>query len=96
MKEIFPLTYPVFKALTRPAMIAGVSIEYLMLMIMVCLSCVIMFDDLRLLGLFVPLYSVGWVVFRTDHHLFAIWLQKQQLHDGYSRRFFGGHYYDAF
>jgi type IV secretion system protein VirB3 len=62
---------PLFGALTRPAMVAGVTFEYYMLNSM--LSMCVFIGLSPLYGLvFIPLYVFGWVVCRYDTHFFTL------------------------
>ena len=69
---------PIFGALTRPAMTAGVTFEYHMLNLTASMCVFIGLSPLYGL-VFVPLHLFGWVVCRYDIHFFKIC----------SKRFFG-------
>ena len=62
---------PVFGALTRPAMMAGVTFEYHMLNLMVSMCA---FIGLGILYgfIFFPLHVFGWLICRYDMHFFSI------------------------
>lgn len=62
---------PVFGALTRPAMTAGVTFEYHMINLMVSTSAFIGFGLLYGL-IFIPLHVFGWLICRYDMHFFTI------------------------
>jgi type IV secretory pathway VirB3-like protein len=72
MNRAYPSKAIIFLALTRPAMVWGVSIEYLFVCLVTTLSLIILTDHLSysLIGLF--LYLVGRVIFYWDHHLMTI------------------------
>ncbi|HAT1820904.1 TPA: VirB3 family type IV secretion system protein [Legionella pneumophila] len=62
---------PIFNALTRPAMIAGVTFEYHMLNLIVSMCVFIGLSPLYGL-IFIPLHVFGWLVCRYDTHFFTI------------------------
>lgn len=62
---------PIFNALTRPAMVGGVTFEYHMLNLMVSMSVFIGLSPLYGL-VFVPLHAFGWIVCRYDAHFFSL------------------------
>ena len=66
---------PVFNALTRPAMTAGVTFEYHMLNLMVSMCVFIGVSPLYGL-VFVPLHLFGWAVCRYDSHFFSILFKR--------------------
>ena len=71
------LVHPVFGALTRPVMTAGVSFDY-HLMNLIVSSCVFIGMGNLLYGLvFVPVHALGLAVFHYDAHFFAIFRTKQ-------------------
>ncbi|MDP3704611.1 MAG: VirB3 family type IV secretion system protein [Legionellaceae bacterium] len=73
--------HPLFNALTRPAMVAGVTFEYHMLNLMVSMCLFIGLSPLYGL-VFFPLHVFGWMVCRYDLHFFTIcakWLRLPQV-----------------
>ena len=66
------LIHPVFGALTRPAMYAGVSFDYHMMNLMVSMSAFISMHNLLYGLLFIPIHTVGLAVFYYDVHFFSI------------------------
>ncbi|MBA2649676.1 MAG: VirB3 family type IV secretion system protein [Legionella sp.] len=66
---------PIFGALTRPAMTAGVTFEYHMLNLIVSM-CVFIGVSPLYGFIFMPLHLFGWVVCRYDVHLFAIYFKR--------------------
>ena len=62
---------PIFGALTRPAMTAGVTFEYHMMNLMASMCIFIGIGPIYGL-IFVPLHFFGWVVCRYDTHFFTI------------------------
>jgi type IV secretion system protein VirB3 len=71
-------TNPVFGALTRPAMTAGVTFEYHGLNLMLSVCTFIAMGNLLYGLMFIPLHAFGWLVCRYDTHFFTL----------ISRRFF--------
>lgn len=66
---------PIFGALTRSAMTAGVAFEYHMLNLMVSMCAFIGLSPLYGF-IFVPLHVFGWVVCRYDIHFFSICFKR--------------------
>ena len=62
---------PIFGALTRPAMAAGVTFEYHMLNLMISMCVFIGLSPLYGF-IFIPLHIFGWAVCRYDMHFFSI------------------------
>lgn len=62
---------PVFGALTRPAMAAGVTFEYHMLNMIISMCAFIGIAPLYG-AIFFPLHVFGWVVCLYDSHFFMI------------------------
>lgn len=61
----------IFGALTRPAMFAGVTIEYHALNVMLSMTAFIALNPLY--GLIViPLHAFGWIVCRDEPRFFSI------------------------
>lgn len=66
---------PLFGALTRPAMAAGVTYEYHLLNIMGSMCAFIGID--MVWGLvFIPLHVFGWLICRYDLHFFTLCSKK--------------------
>jgi type IV secretion system protein VirB3 len=66
------LIHPVFGALTRPVMTAGVSLDYHMMNLIVSSCAFIGMGNLLYGLLFVPVHAVGLAVFHYDAHFFSI------------------------
>ncbi|MDF1796451.1 MAG: VirB3 family type IV secretion system protein [Coxiellaceae bacterium] len=74
-----PLTIsPLFVGLTRPAMIGGVSMEYLGVSAMVCLCGYILFFSPLFLVLYIPLHLFGVILSAIDHHIFRLLIKKTE------------------
>lgn len=69
---------PVFNALTRPAMTAGVTFEYHMLNLIVSMCAFIGISPFYGL-IFIPLHTFGWVVCHYDQHFFSILFKRFHL-----------------
>jgi type IV secretion system protein VirB3 len=69
---------PLFGALTRPAMTAGVTFEYHILNLMASMSAFIAISPLFGL-IFIPLHVFGWMVCRFDTHFFTICYKRLSL-----------------
>ncbi|MDP3559113.1 MAG: VirB3 family type IV secretion system protein [Legionellaceae bacterium] len=65
------MIHPIFGALTRPAMTAGVTFEYHMLNLMASMCVFIGVSPLYGL-MFIPLHVFGWLVCQYDIHFFSI------------------------
>ena len=62
---------PLFAALTRPAMVGGVTYEYHLLNLMMSMCLFIALSPLY--GLFfIPVHVFGWVVCWYDMHFFSL------------------------
>lgn len=64
--------HPVFGALTRPVMSAGVSFDYHMMNLIVSTCAFIGLNNLLYGLMFIPVHAVGLVVFHYDPHFFTI------------------------
>jgi type IV secretion system protein VirB3 len=69
---------PLFGALTRPAMLAGVTLDYHLLNLMASMCAFIGFSPLYgLIGL--PVHAFGWLVCRYDRHFFTLCAKRLLL-----------------
>jgi type IV secretory pathway VirB3-like protein len=94
MSRLYPDKAVIFLALTRPAMVWGVSVEYLFACLVVTLSLVILSDHLSYSLVGLVFYAVGRVIFYWDHHLIGIlWRRGAQQRSALSR-LLGQVYYD--
>ncbi len=72
-KEIISLDInPVFGALTRPAMTAGVTFEYHMLNLVISMCAFVGLGNVLYGFIFFPLHAFGWMVCRFDGHFFTV------------------------
>ena len=65
-------THDLFGALTRPAMMAGVTFEYHSLNVILSMAAFIGFGNLLYGLMFVPLHILGWIVCREEALFFTI------------------------
>lgn len=63
---------PIFGALTRPAMTAGVTFEYHGLNLMVSVISFIVLGNVLYGLIFIPLHAFGWMVCRYDNQFFSV------------------------
>ena len=61
--------HPLFTGLTRPAMIFGVTVDYLSFSAMVAMCAFIMTSSVFAALIFIPLHVVGWIGCQFDHHI---------------------------
>jgi type IV secretion system protein VirB3 len=66
---------PIFGALTRPAMVGGVTFEYHMLNLMISMCVFIALSPVYGL-IFIPLHLFGWMVCWYDIHFFSICVSR--------------------
>ena len=71
-EEISLTMHPVFGALTRPAMTAGVTFEYHCLNLMLSVCAFIALGNLLYGLMFIPIHVFGWFVCRNDSAYFII------------------------
>lgn len=72
MKKITLDINPIFGALTRPAMTAGVPFEYHGLNLMLSVASFIVLNNLLYGLVFLPIHAFGWVVCRYDNQFFSL------------------------
>ncbi len=61
--------HPLFTGLTRPAMIFGVTVDYLSFSAMVAMCAFIMTSSVFAALIFIPLHVVGWIGCQFDLHI---------------------------
>ncbi len=69
---------PLFNALTRPAMIAGVTFEYHIINLIISMCSFIGLSPLYGF-IFIPAHLFGWAVCKYDLYFFAICMKKLKL-----------------
>ena len=72
MKNVSLEINPIFGALTRPAMTAGVTFEFHGLNLMISVISFILLDNLLYGLIFIPIHAFGWMVCRYDNQFFAV------------------------
>lgn len=70
--------HTIYGALTRPAMLAGVTIEYHLFNIMISMTAFIGLSPLYGL-IYLPLHAFGWAVSHYDPHFFMLCAKKLSL-----------------
>lgn len=65
-------TDPLFLALTRPAMVGGVTYAALLVCGVVSLETFLVSRNLLTLGLFAPMYALAWLVCRAEPRAFEL------------------------
>lgn len=66
---------PIFGALTRPAMTAGVTFEYHGINLMVSVASFIVLGNLLYGLIFIPIHVFGWMVCQYDNQFFSVALK---------------------
>ena len=67
---------PLFVGLTRPPMMMGVTIEYMLVAIFIPMVLFSFGQSFLYLLAFVPLYVLGWGLCRIDPNIFKILVKK--------------------
>jgi type IV secretion system protein VirB3 len=75
-QEIKITSNPVFGALTRPAMTAGVTYEYHGLNLMLSVCSFIAMGNILYGLMFIPLHAFGWLACYYDTHFFSIMYKR--------------------
>ncbi len=83
-------------ALTRPAMVMGVSLTYMGCIMMSVMSGFILFKSLWVLLWLIPLQLVGMAVCAIDHHIFDLLLGYGYLFNAANQRLWGCHSYEPY
>jgi len=66
------IVHPIFTGLTRPAMIVGVTVDYLSICVMVAMIGFILGNSPLYLMLYVPMHIVGYIACKFDPFCFRI------------------------
>jgi type IV secretion system protein VirB3 len=88
--------HTLFGALTRPAMTAGVTLEFYGINLMASVCAFIIFSNLLYGLVFIPLHVFGWLVCRHDARLFTIFMKKLQLPTMPNQPYWGVRSYEPF
>lgn len=63
---------PVFKALSRPAMMMGVDYDYILISGMIVMLAFIYTGNFLAFTLYFPLHLLGWILCRIDPFIFRL------------------------
>ena len=85
----------VFLGLTRPAMLLGVTVEYLSISFMITVSIFILTDSFRYLLLYFPLHLIGWLACQMDCHIFRLFSKRWECQVSPNKSLWGCQSYDA-
>lgn len=72
MEDSEMIVNPLFGALTRPALTAGVTLEVFGINLIIAMSLLIATGNLLYALCYVPLHIVGWQICRIDPHFFNV------------------------
>lgn len=89
-------THTVFGALTRPAMTAGVTLEYHGFNLMVSVCAFIAMGNLLYGLVFIPFHVFGWMVCRHDARWFATVMKWLKLPSMPNQSYWGVRSYEPF
>lgn len=67
---------PLFTGLTRPAMVMGITLDYVCFSVVGVLCLFILTNSPLALTLYFPLHLLGWLICKIDPALFAILLKQ--------------------
>lgn len=67
---------PIYRVLTRPPMIFGVTLDYAALMSLFTLCLWLLANNFFYLLLYVPLHVVGWIACRFDPNSLNVWAKS--------------------
>ena len=95
MSNTYPEKATLFLALTRPAMILGVSIEYLFFSLSTTLALVILMNRLGFFWVGFVFYVLGRIIFYWDCHLITIIIKRLPQQHKHLSRILGQTYYEV-
>ena len=95
MSALYPEKATLFLALTRPAMILGVSIEYLFFSLSATLALIILTNRLGFFLVGFIFYVLGRVVFYWDGHLITIIIRSLSQQGKQLTKILGQAYYEV-
>lgn len=87
---------PIFTGLTRPAMMMGVTLEYMSICAMAALCCFIMGDSPLYLSVYLPLHVFGWVLCKIDPNIFRILMKRADCVYAPNKKIWGCQSYEPF
>ncbi|MBA2649917.1 MAG: VirB3 family type IV secretion system protein [Legionella sp.] len=88
--------HTLFGALTRPAMTAGVTLEYLGLNLMISVCAFIVMGQIFYGLVFIPLHVFGWLVCKYDARFFEIMAKRLKLPSMPNQSYWGVRSYEPF
>lgn len=97
--KVQPITinrHTVCVALTRPAMIVGVSLTYMGCVVMGVMSAFILFKSLWVLLWLIPLQFIGLSLCAIDYHIFDLMLGYCYLFNAANQQLWGCHSYEPY
>ena len=86
----------VFTGLTRPAMVMGVTLDYMSLCFIFVLCAFILFNSFFYLALYLPLHVFGWIGCKIDHNIFRILIKKLEFVNTPNSKIWGCRSYEPF
>lgn len=90
------VTSPLFKALTKPAMILGVLYDYFYLSGLLSLLVFIFSGNLLAWLVFLPLHLAGMVLCRIDPHIFNLLSVRASIGINHNKHIWGHQSYEGF
>jgi len=84
---------PLYTALTRPAMVMGITLNYLALSVLFSLCSFILMNSIFYLALYLPLHVIGYIACLVDQDIFTILLKKTHCPRVYCFKIWGGQSY---
>lgn len=67
---------PLFVALTRPQMLAGVTYSFCILNLVICTEAFLIFRSAWVLGLALVVHGAGWLACLKEPRIFDLWLVR--------------------
>ena len=89
------IQHDILGALSRPLMVLGVTLEYLLLTGMAMLILFILSSSVRWLILYLPLHVLGWLACQYDPCVFMILIKQCDFCYSPNQFLWGCHSYDA-
>lgn len=86
----------VFRALTRPALTGGVTLEVFGINLIIALSLLIATGNVLYGLIYLPLHLIGWQICRFDPHFFKVLYVKFSLPNQPNKSLWGVRAYEPF
>ena len=87
---------PIFTGLTRPAMVMGVTLEYMSICAMAALCLFILADSPLYLASYLPLHIFGWLLCKMDPNIFRILMKRADCSYSPNKKIWGCASYEPF